>query len=145
MTPDFPHPDEQISLNRISFSHEDIRKVVDRFYRQVAVDTVLAVPFRSVENWPEHIDRMTHFWWTRFGGFGYLDTSYNPVEKHFAANFNLAFLSRWLTLFQSTLEATLSPEQAQLWGIAAERIGQSLSIKNDYYKREHQYEQSNQR
>jgi hemoglobin len=144
MNPGHPHPDDQISLNRIPFRHEDIRQVVDRFYRRVEPDPVLSVPFRSVKDWPEHIERMTHFWWIRFGGPAYLDTSYNPVEKHFAADFNLAFLSRWLTLFQDTLEATLTPEQAQLWGIVAERIGQSLSIKNDYYKREYQNELAKQ-
>lgn len=140
----FPHPDEQITLNRVVFSHENIRRVVDRFYRQVELDPVLAVPFRSVKDWPEHIERMTHFWWIRFGGPAYLEASYNPVEKHFTAGFSLAYLSRWLTLFQATLETTLNPEQAQLWGFAAERIGQSLSMKNEYYKREYAYEHSNQ-
>lgn len=137
MAPGHPHPDDRISLNRISFSHSDIRRVVDQFYRRVELDPVLSVPFRSVENWPNHIEHMTHFWWIRFGGPSYLDISYNPVKKHFAAGFNLAFLSRWLTLFQSTLETSLSPEQAHLWGIVAERIGQSLSMKNDYYKKEY--------
>jgi hemoglobin len=139
-----PNPDEQITLNRIPFSHADIRRVVDGFYRRVELDPVLAVPFRSVENWPAHIQHMTHFWWIRFGGRAYLETSYNPVEKHSTAGFNLAFLSRWLTIFQDTLESTLNPEQAHLWGIVAERIGQSLSMKNDYYRREYENELAKQ-
>lgn len=132
---------ESVALNGIEFYHRDIAAVVDTFYRRVEHDPVLKVPFDSVLDWPEHIERMTHFWWTKFGGFPYLDTYYDPVTKHYRAGFNTAFLARWLGLFHEVLRETLSSEQAELWEIISIRMGQGLTMKNDMYKRSVENEQ----
>jgi hemoglobin len=112
---------------------------VDQFYRQVAEDDLLKVPFSTVHDWPAHIARMTHFWWIRFGGPLYVDTQYNPVLKHFHAGFNPTFLERWLGLFHQTLAMNLQPDQCQLWGMLADRMGQALTAKNEYFKRQQQH------
>jgi hemoglobin len=96
------------------------------------------VPFKSVGDWPEHIQRLTHFWWVRFGGRPYLFNYYNPVAKHFFAGFNRELLTRWLFIFHETLQAHLTPKQATLWKVISERMGEALFIKNELFKMDHQ-------
>lgn len=133
----FPEDSEIVSPGNVPFSHGDIRRVIDDFYTRIQSDPLLKVPFQSVHDWPEHIDRLTHFWWIRFGGRPYLFTHYNPVAKHFHAGFNEEFLSRWLELFDQTLQEHLTDRQRGLWKIVSERMGRSLTMKNELFKREH--------
>lgn len=136
-------PQEPLTLNGVLFFHDDIFRVVDAFYSRVQKDPILQIPFKSVVDWPEHVDNLTHFWWSRFGGPPYRFNHYNPVGKHFFAGFNRELLSRWLLLFRETLDQHLTPEQASLWGLVSERMGESLFIKNEFFKRD--YEAKNPR
>lgn len=129
-----------VQVNGIVFSHKDISKVVDAFYRKVEHDSILKVPFRSVHDWPEHIKRLTHFWWIRFGGKPYMFSHYNPVTKHYFAGFNQEFLSHWLKLFHQTLNEKLSPQQAMIWKTISEQMGRGLSIRNEHFKKEYENE-----
>jgi len=124
-------PDQTVDVNGCVFTHQDILAVVDAFYRRVETDALLKVPFGSVEDWPEHIAKLTHFWWTRFGGKSYMDVEYSPPLKHYRAGFNREFLSRWLSLFHQTLQEKLTPDQAKMWKTIADRMGEGLSLKND--------------
>jgi hemoglobin len=136
-----PASSDQLLLKGIVFTHGDISRAVEEFYRRVPMDEALQIPFLAVESWPCHIERLTHFWWTRFGGTPYRADQYDPVGGHFATGFNRALLSRWLTLFQEVLESRLRPEQAELWCIVAERMGNSLAFQNELLVREHRREQ----
>jgi len=127
--------EERISVNGIEFTHADIARVVDTFYYRVQKDPLLQVPFQSVHDWPEHIARLTHFWWIKFGGKPYMFSQYNPVVKHFFAGFNEELLARWLMLFHQVLQEQLSPEQAELWALVSKRMGQGLSVKNELFRR----------
>lgn len=130
--------DKRVSINGVSYSHQDIFVVIDDFYTRIQADAVLQVPFQSVHDWPEHIERLTHFWWIRFGGEPYLFGYYNPVAKHFFAGFNRELLARWLGIFHETLKTHLTEEQTRLWTLVSERMGEALAIKNDYFAQEHQ-------
>lgn len=133
-----PKENDAIVVNGISFTHKDIFMVVDEFYTRIQQDFVLSVPFRSVGDWPEHIKRLTHFWWIRFGGRPYMFSEYNPVLKHFFAGFNKELLERWLSIFHDTLRKKLTTEQADLWALISDRMGESLSIRNEHYRREYE-------
>ncbi len=130
-----PKPEETVSFNDVTFSFKDIYDVVDRFYTKVQHDELLKVPFSSVHDWPHHIDHLSHFWWVRLGGEAYIDARYNPPLKHFKAGFNEKLLARWLELFYETLKENLNSEQAHLWAITAQRMGQALNMKNEIIKR----------
>lgn len=129
--PDFS---EVIEFDSLTYTFQDVRAVVDEFYKRVQNDPLLRVPFSSVHDWPHHIERLTHFWWTLFGGKPYMQTSYSPAEKHFMAGFNDAFLSRWLNLFQSTVNDLLTENKAQAWLELATRMGVALKSKNEFLK-----------
>jgi hemoglobin len=127
-----------VRLNGVDFAHEDLLRVVDDFYSRIQQDPILSQPFKSVGDWPEHIQRLTYFWWVRFGGKPYLFNHYNPVTKHFFAGFNRDHLTRWLFIFHQTLQTHLSPEQTHLWKIISERMGEALVIKNELFRREYE-------
>ncbi len=130
-----PQAADFITANSVTFTFQDVSTVIDKFYRVVEKDEMLSVPFSTVGDWPHHIERLTHFWWMRLGGRPYLAVSYNPVAKHFEAGFNQEFLARWLGLFWEALNSSLRPEQAELWGTLANRMGEALSAKNEYMRR----------
>lgn len=130
-----------LQINGVEFAHADLHRVIDDFYTRIQHDSVLKIPFASVGDWPEHIEKLTHFWWVRFGGKPYLFNHYNPVAKHFFAGFNRELLLRWLSIFQDTLKDQLKPEQAQVWTMISERMGEVLSAKNEHFRS--QYESRN--
>lgn len=130
-------PNQLVEVNGITFSHDDIYRVVDDFYTRIQSDPILQVPFKSVHDWPDHIRNLTHFWWMRFGGKPYLFHAYNPAAKHFYAGFNRDLLKRWLDLFHQTLQTQLAPEQVMLWKLISERMGESLNAKNERLTTEH--------
>lgn len=134
----YPQADETLVINGVMFTHGDIFSVVDDFYTRVQKDALLQVPFRSVHDWPEHIARLTHFWWIRFGGRIYMFSDYNPVLKHFFSGFNEEFLKRWLELFHQTLKEQLNEEQYMLWKSISEKMGKALSIRNETLKQQYQ-------
>lgn len=132
-----PNPNEKIQLGKVNFSHQDIFNVVDKFYTKIQLDPILKIPFSSVHDWPEHIQRLTHFWWIRFGGKPYMFSQYNPVAKHFFAGFNEDLLQRWLRIFHETLNSELQADQAQLWKTISESMGQALLQKNEIFREEY--------
>ncbi|MBL7543607.1 MAG: group III truncated hemoglobin [Bdellovibrionaceae bacterium] len=129
-----PDPKDTVYVNGVSFSNHDLYIVVEDFYTRIQQDPILHVPFLSVVDWPEHIQKITHFWWIRFGGPAYMFSEYNPVAKHFFAGFNPELLQRWLSLFHATLETHLSQKQASLWKNISTRMGDALTIKNELFK-----------
>lgn len=138
----FPQETDIVELSGVQFSHKDIFNVVDDFYTRIQNDPILHVPFKSVVDWPEHIQRLTHFWWIKFGGKPYLFSHYNPVVKHFFAGFNRELLVRWLSIFHQTLETHLQPGQIAIWKLISERMGEGLSIKNELFKQHYESRKS---
>lgn len=132
-----PFPTDSIVIADVKFTHDDIYKVVDEFYRRIQSDEFLKVPFASVHDWPHHIDRLTHFWWMKFGGDRYLDGFYNPVLKHYQSGFTRELLARWLDLFHETLNDKVTPEQNLVWKTVTERMGEGLAQKNEMLEKMH--------
>lgn len=127
-----------VDINGVGINHEKIFNVVNSFYQKVEKDNLLKIPFQSVHDWPEHIERLTHFWWLRFGGKPYMFSHYNPVTKHYFAGFNKTLLEHWLHLFHKTLDEELTPEQAASWKEVSQQMGKALNFRNDIYKKQHE-------
>jgi hemoglobin len=134
-TENLPDKKDYLQVNSIKFTFEEMDNVVKKFYAKVAVDDHLQGPFSVVEDWPHHIDRLTHFWWIRFGGKPYMDVMYNPIERHFETGFSKGLLEIWLGLFQDVLNENLTIAQSELWFDFAGRIGEALNRNNDMMKK----------
>ena len=133
-TNNIPKDTDAVILNGINFTHLDIFNVVDEFYTRIQNDPILKVPFQSVHDWPEHVKRLTNFWWMKFGGTPYLFAQYDPVTKHFFAGFNEELLSRWLSIFHDVLKEKLQPAQYEIWKTISNRMGQGLTFKNELFR-----------
>ncbi len=113
-------------LARFDITPEEIARVVARFYAGVRVHPVLGPVFAAhVTDWPAHEDKIAGFWRNAI----LHERSYdgNPMQKHVqAGNVRPGMFEPWLKLFDATLAAELSPEQAAGWSALAHRIGRSL-------------------
>lgn len=126
-----PKPEDHVSLNEVSITHQQVSEVIISFYTEVAKDEHLSVVFSKVTNWDDHFEIMTNFWWARMGGGNYIYYPYNPFQKHYENGFNAELLSRWLELFKKALSKHLDESQITAWFLLAEAIGNNLLSKNN--------------
>lgn len=111
--------------------HDRVAEVVAAFYAQVRQHPTLSIPFARVQDWPHHLEILTHFWWVTLGGERSLDYNYQVPAKHAEAGFTPELLVDWLALFRKTLHEHLTAEQADAWFARAERIGTSLNMLHE--------------
>lgn len=128
-------PHDRISLAE-RMGRQQVFTVVNEFYDLIQTHPTLAKPFGSVENWDEHKKRIAQFWWTALGGQPSESYQYNPVAKHFAAEFTQALLQDWKALFKEVLDKHLTSDLAAQWFDRVELIGSNLNRINDQLLRE---------
>lgn len=113
---------------------EDIRLLVDTFYKKVRVDLLLGPVFNSVikDRWPEHLEKMYRFWQTvllgehTYYGSPFPPHSKLPVEqKHFAA---------WLTLWHETIDSHFTGEKAEEAKWRGDKMAVMFLSKIQYYR-----------
>ena len=83
---------------------QEIKLLVDDFYNKVAQDELLApiFNFRLSTYWVPHLEKMYGFWNAAlFGVPGY---SGNPFMKHATMELTEEHFSRWLTMFNDTVD-----------------------------------------
>lgn len=84
---------------------EDIKILVDEFYRKVAQDDLLApiFNFRLSTHWEPHLEKMYLFWNAAlFGVKGYMG---NPSSKHVTMEVEEEHFERWLSMFNETVDS----------------------------------------
>jgi hemoglobin len=83
----------------------EVKRLVDAFYARVQQDELLAPIFnyRLSTYWVPHLEKMYAFWNAAlFGGKGYVG---NPFAKHATLPVDSDHFERWLTLFNTTVDA----------------------------------------
>lgn len=107
----------------------ELTLLVERFYEKVREDPSLGPVFdKAIENWPEHLERMSAFWSSvmltsgRYKG--------NPAAVHLRHRNEIRppMFARWLELWFETAGETL--DEAGVAGVIAkaERIAESLQM-----------------
>lgn len=111
---------------RFAITRPEIERVVAVFYAAVRAHPMLGPVFAvHVTDWPAHEARVADFWANTI----LHERSYegSPVEAHVkAGNVRPGMFDSWLGLFDATLRAELTPDQAAAWSALAHRIGRSL-------------------
>lgn len=96
--------------------HDEIVRLVDRFYEKVRGDATLGFIFDQVAevDWPAHLPKMYAFWQTvlfRDGGF-----RGDPIGKHARlvplTEMGRPQFDRWLSLFEETVDELFTGENA---------------------------------
>lgn len=87
---------------------EDVKFLVDTFYKKVAKDNIIGYIFIEVQSveWNSHLPRMYSFWHTVL--FGVMSFKGNPMLKHFYVNKNEPLtpthFKQWLKLWEETID-----------------------------------------
>jgi hemoglobin len=83
---------------------DDIKLLVDEFYRQVRQDPLLAPIFnqRITGDWQPHLETMYKFWNAAL--FGVRDYVGNPFMKHAALPIGAQHFEQWINLFYATID-----------------------------------------
>lgn len=100
--------------------------VVDAFYARVRADVMLGPIFdAAVQDWPTHLQRLRAFW----SSVTLMSGTYKgqPLQAHFGLPpLSDAHFERWLALFEETLGAHCTPQQAEVFRVRARRIADSF-------------------
>lgn len=105
-----------------------INEVLQAFYAKIRTDPVLSVPFSVVQDWDEHMVRLTDFWSSLMLTSGRYKG--NPLSMHVIHSHLIRpdMFDRWLELWGETTNDLLAPEVAQEMQVKAVRIAARFSF-----------------
>jgi len=114
-------------------TRDDIFKLVSTFYSKVRVDNNLGPFFDKIEDWDEHLDRLTTFWESSL----FLKTKYfgDPLAAHAKADrehgnkISEYHFGIWLNLWFETIEELFEGETAENAKRRARKMGTFLYLK----------------
>mgnify|MGYP003675116786 CR=1 FL=1 len=114
-------------------NRKDIKKLVDKFYDKVKVDTLIGPFFTEVIdlNWKKHLTAMYSFW----ENVVFCTGSYegNPMAKHQAVHskksLRMEHFNRWQSLFNETVNELFEGGNAELIKQKASSIGTVMQVK----------------
>ncbi|MFT3704081.1 MAG: group III truncated hemoglobin [Agriterribacter sp.] len=114
-------------------SEEDIKKLVDSFYKKVIVDPAIGFIFTEVValSWDKHIPIMYSFWSSvLLGAKGY---NGNPMQQHIQMDKQVHFeqhhFDRWLGLWAATVRENFEGRVADEAISRANNIGALMLFK----------------
>lgn len=105
---------------------QDVHELVQLFYQKVLRDELLSPYFKNL-NWEDHLPKMEFFW-----RFVLLDESgykTSVTDKHMHLKLEEAHFTRWLSLFNQTLDELFIGDKVQLAKQRAATIGWTIQSK----------------
>ena len=111
----------------MALEHEQLRPLVEAFYRRVRQDDRLGPIFEAhVEDWDEHLALLTDFWSSLMLSSGRYKG--NPFAQHkpFAGELDVALFERWLGLWRVSTDEMFPAEIAAEFQRKARRVAESL-------------------
>ncbi len=104
----------------------DVHELVQTFYQKVLKDDILA-PFFQHLNFEEHMPKMEFFW--RFVLLDESGYTTNVTEKHMHMRLKEEHFSRWIFLFNETLDELFVGEKVALAKQRAAVMGWTIQSK----------------
>ena len=106
-----------------------LMRLVDAFYARVRADAELGPIFNeAVENWAEHLEKLSDFWSSVMLASGRYKGQPVPAHLKHRRKITPALFARWLMLWQQTTNEMMPPEAAAALQAKAERIAESLQL-----------------
>jgi len=104
-------------------------QLVDAFYARIRQDEALGPIFNdAVDDWPEHIGKLTDFWSSVMLGSGRYKGQPVPAHRKHRDRISPALFDRWLALWARTTDEMMLPEVASALQERAGRIAESLQL-----------------
>ena len=124
-------------------SSADIRLLVDSFYSKARQDELLAPIFdHAISDWEHHLPIMYQFWERLL--LGSTDYNGNPFSKHLDLSLESEHFTRWLEIFNQTLDENFSGAKTEGTKRLANNIAGSFQLRmgitpanNDFEKIEY--------
>lgn len=108
-------------------TEDGLRRLVHKFYARVRLDPYIGPVFeRAVEDWDEHLAKLTNFWSAVTLGTGRFRG--NPMGAHMRLPIEPEMFDRWLSLWGETVDELFEPPASDILRAKAARIGQSLQL-----------------
>src|SRR3546814_2347873 len=86
-------------------------QLVDAFYARIRQDEALGPIFNdAVDDWPEHIGKLTDFWSSVMLGSGRYKGQPVPAHRKHRDRISPALFDRWLALWARTTDEKMLPE-----------------------------------
>ncbi|HEY2350793.1 MAG TPA: group III truncated hemoglobin [Puia sp.] len=120
-------------MKRDIAGNEDVRMLVDTFYRKVKMDPLIGFIFTDIVhvNWEKHLPVMYAFWEQILFYTG--NYAGNPMEIHKHVHqltpLRTEQFDRWIKLFYATVDELFSGEKAELAKERALSIATMMKIK----------------
>ena len=108
---------------------QGLGQLVDAFYARIRADEELGPIFNdAVEDWPEHLAKLTDFWSSVMLTSGRYKGS--PMQAHLKHREAIRpeMFARWLALWGETARELLPVAVAEAFVAKAERIAESLGL-----------------
>ncbi|TSD66260.1 group III truncated hemoglobin [Inquilinus sp. KBS0705] len=112
----------------------DIKLLVDTFYRRIQTDDLLGPIFeqRIQGKWPIHLEKMYRFWQTVLLG----DHTYfgSPFPPHAQLPVDHTHFDRWMNLFNQTIDELFTGDKADEAKWRAAKMAEMFQHKIAYIK-----------
>ncbi len=120
---------ESIAMERDIENSDDVKLMVDSFYKKVNEDDLLGPIFNDLVkiHWESHLLIMYGFWNNILFSTG--EYSGRPFQKHAPLPINDLHFERWLALFNKNLDELFVGEKTELVRFRAKTIGAIFSGK----------------
>lgn len=114
-------------------TRDDVFKLVSSFYDKVRKDDTLGPFFNKIDDWDEHLDRLTTFWESSL----FLKTKYygDPLKAHVKADdehenaISEFHFGIWLNLWHQTIDELFEGDFAENAKRRARKMGTFLYLK----------------
>ena len=112
-------------------SEADVKKFVDAFYDQVMQDDLLGPVFNDIAgvNWDEHLPTMYSFWSSILLGAGTYKGAPFPAHWALKEHITREHFSRWLSLFEATIDSLFTGPMADAAKQRAQYIAMVFQVK----------------
>jgi hemoglobin len=115
---------------------ENIQLLVNTFYTKVQKDDLIGAIFNEKigNRWPEHLEKMYHFWQTilleehTYSGSPFPPHKQLPVEKQ---HFN-----RWMEIFTETVDSLFTGPLAEEAKLRGQNMSEMFNYKIEYFRHE---------
>ncbi len=123
-----PGPDRHpLAVQHPELDEHSIHLLVQTFYGRAREDELIGPIFnRTVEDWDEHIGKISDFWSSMFLKTGRYSGA--PMRPHLQLSLEGAHFDRWLQLFEATARDLFPRDLAELFIVRARRIADSFEM-----------------
>lgn len=112
-----------------AIDENSLARLVNAFYARVRTDAELGPIFNdAVHDWPEHLEKLTHFWSSVMLTSGRYKGQPMPAHLKHRDRITPALFDRWLALWKQTSDELMEPEAAAALQSKAARIAESLQL-----------------